>query len=454
MEQTNQPKITINGQVRLFTNPAELRVYLTKEQHLWSWLAEIRNTHRDATAEMYNILFAKKLAPLIALVDQNSSQINDLTLGDINNPYIESDSPEGSLIHRTREYYGNLTAALLLLYTNEQIRNLCAQSGNIRNFSENSALSYERTIAIQLQLTSQDFGGLVGETRVNTLDKALKDFSTTASSSLKKIQNTENDIDSHVRNIKDDLQKNASSIQKSYRRRSNAYKNLAAQTREEANKSLEEAQHRLASAKAAYDDQIDLDASVKYWMERKSSHSTFKYLWLAAVVVSMAVTFGSLLSYYSFGGAAGLAKHIHTQPSVELQITPSPIATLPETTSSAATQPTKPILLAQTGSELSLAIADLAGAALLITLLAVLIRIALRQFNTHSHFALDAEERITFTKTYLALLNEGKLKADEDRRLILESLFRPSQHGNVAETTFSSPIELILKTLTDKKPTT
>ena len=88
---------------------------------------------------------------------------------------------------------------------------------------------------------------------------------------------------------------------------------------------------------------------------------------------------------------------------------------------------------------------------MLITLFGALIKITLRQFNTHSHMALDAAERITFTKTYLALLNEGKLKADEDRRLILESLFRSSQPGSLAEIPFSSPIEPVLKTLTDKK---
>lgn len=102
-------------------------------------------------------------------------------------------------------------------------------------------------------------------------------------------------------------------------------------------------------------------------------------------------------------------------------------------------------------SELTLAVADLAGAALLITLLGIIIKITLRQFNTHSYLALEAEERITFTKTYLALLNEGKLKSEEDRKLVLESLFRSTKSGAVEEIPFSSPLELILKTIGDKK---
>jgi cobalamin biosynthesis protein CbiD len=117
----------------------------------------------------------------------------------------------------------------------------------------------------------------------------------------------------------------------------------------------------------------------------------------------------------------------------------------------AASDSAPKVLLGRSSSELSAAVADLAGAALLITLLGVLIKITLRQFNTHSHLSLEAAERITFTKTYLALLNEGKLKSDEDRKLILESLFRSTQSGSVAEIPFSSPIELILKTLGEKK---
>lgn len=90
------------------------------------------------------------------------------------------------------------------------------------------------------------------------------------------------------------------------------------------------------------------------------------------------------------------------------------------------------------------------GAALVVTLMAVMIRVALRQFNTYSHLSLEAAERVTMVKTYLALLNEGKLKSDQDRHLALEALFRTSQTGMIAETSFNSPVDIIVKSLADK----
>lgn len=90
------------------------------------------------------------------------------------------------------------------------------------------------------------------------------------------------------------------------------------------------------------------------------------------------------------------------------------------------------------------------GAALVVTLMAVIIRVALRQFNTYSHLSLEAEERVTMVKTYLALLNEGKLKSDQDRHLALEALFRASQTGMIAETAFNSPVDIIVKSLAEK----
>jgi len=455
MEQNNPAIAIINGETVTFKDEATLRKYIENEIDYWNWLSDNQNPHRNTTSEIYNIFFFSKLRPLLDRFDPRNSKYNEFTLGDINNPYIDRMSTVGLLVQKTREYYGNLVAALLLVYVNEQNRKTAYANGNIRSFTENQSFAYERTVAIQIALSNEDLSGLIGETRVEKYDDLLEKFSATTNLTLEEINKKEASFESHIRELKSEINSNASAIQRSFKRRNRVYRRYARNSKEEANKSVTDALQRLASAKEAYDDQIDLDASVQYWIERKETHSTFKILWFFAVVTCMLITFASMLTYYSYGGAAGVSKYIHVQTNEPVQpqqpqVTPQ-TANSPTLNAQATPQATQPLLLGHTSSDLSLAIADLAGAALLITLLAVLIRIALRQFNTHSHFALDAAERITFTKTYLALLNEGKLKSDEDRRLILESLFRPSQQGGVVETPFSSPIELILKTLTEKK---
>lgn len=442
-------KPLINDKEKRFKDIAAFQTYINNEITHWKWLQEIQGNNRSHTTEIYNTLFFSKLRPLLDRFEASHPNFGEFSLGSASAPYIESTSREGILIQKTRESYGDITAAFLTLYMTPQNRKLISANGNLRAFTEISGLTYEKTVAIQIAVSNDDTYGLIKNSKTQALNKVLEKFTEDAESSLENINDQQLEIENHIKDVKENINHDAISIKKSFKRRSRVYRRYAKKFKDEAAQSLDDAKSRLASAKAAYDDQVDLDASVQYWINRKNNHSKFKLLWFLAIIVSMTFTFSSLLTYYSFGGAAGLSRYLHAQADS--------IATHLETnnsnSSAIATQTTTtPIFLGQTKSELSLAIADIAGAALLITLLGVLIRITLRQFNTHSHFALDAAERITFTKTYLALLSEGKLKADEDRRLILESLFRSSQPGSVVEIPFSSPIELILKTLSDKKP--
>jgi hypothetical protein len=47
-------------------------------------------------------------------------------------------------------------------------------------------------------------------------------------------------------------------------------------------------------------------------------------------------------------------------------------------------------------------------------------------FMSHLHLATDAQERRTMIHTYLALTRKGHGPKEEDRQLILQTLFRPS----------------------------
>ncbi len=60
-------------------------------------------------------------------------------------------------------------------------------------------------------------------------------------------------------------------------------------------------------------------------------------------------------------------------------------------------------------------------------------RLLVRMFLSHIHLATDAAERVVMVKTYLSLLESGKLFTDEDRKLILQALFRPASDGIVKD---------------------
>lgn len=82
---------------------------------------------------------------------------------------------------------------------------------------------------------------------------------------------------------------------------------------------------------------------------------------------------------------------------------------------------------------------------LTVSLLSFGIRFCSRQYSSHKHLHLEAYERKTMLKTYLALMHEGKLNEYEDRKVALDTLFRPAQTGIVADTSSIVPSDQIVK---------
>lgn len=196
----------------------------------------------------------------------------------------------------------------------------------------------------------------------------------------------------------------------------------------------------LRQAALAYHEQVDLDASVTYWKSKKANNNRNAFVWfIFGIGGSVGATFYLLAKYYAKGGIVGIAANL-ADTADKAKMVGIDVANNVQSVAAATT----------TNSGMEHLVFNTTGAALVVTLMAVIIRVALRQFNTYSHLSLEAEERVTMVKTYLALLNEGKLKSDQDRHLALEALFRTSQTGMIAETSFNSPVDIIVKSLADK----
>lgn len=60
-------------------------------------------------------------------------------------------------------------------------------------------------------------------------------------------------------------------------------------------------------------------------------------------------------------------------------------------------------------------------------------RIILKMIFSHLHLKEEAHEKETMILTYLALINEGAGLENEDRKLILEAIFRPSTNGLIKD---------------------
>ena len=469
MSEVHEIVLRLNGEKINFESYEELQSYLKLQIEHWDWLTKLPSAYKDAGQAIFETYFLKPIKEVKQYV--NNIGLAEFRLGNEKMPFILYDSDEGFLIRKTKDEYDDVTAALTIIYLNKHTRSAVHRDGQISILTQSDRLSFEKSIAIQIAISLQGFSAIGSDARSSVMRETLERFISHADLATDAVNEYVADIIESTSTVKSDIDGLAHSLTYAYKRRRKKYTAYMILVRNSARAAISEATLTLASAKAAYHDQVDLDASVQYWSVRRRNHSIFKVVWFFAVLLSMIVMFSSVLGYFAAGGAVGLSGFIHQQHTEDsVIINPSltrlesPLSLTQSTnlpaTSSITTESRKspltpsPILAVAgpTRSELTLAVADLAGAALLITLLGILIKITLRQFNTHSHLALEAEERITFTKTYLALLNEGKLKSEEDRKLVLESLFRSTKSGAVEEIPFSSPLELILKTIGDKKP--
>ncbi|WP_371373445.1 DUF6161 domain-containing protein [Thalassotalea aquiviva] len=130
-----------------------------------------------------------------------------------------------------------------------------------------------------------------------------------------------------------------------------------------------------------YDDKLALHAAVKYWGIQQNSHNDKAKLYAKALG---ATTFVVLLTIILFA-IWGLDK------------------------------PFKEV-----------AVSRLVTAAAITTFGIWIIKVVGNIFMSHLHLATDAQERRTMIHTYLALTRKGQGPKEEDRQLILQTLFRPS----------------------------
>ena len=178
---------------------------------------------------------------------------------------------------------------------------------------------------------------------------------------------------------------------------------------EELNQESEKARKEVASSKEEIErytisvkERIAVDESFEQWLEKSKSHKWSK--WGMAFLLGFAIVAIPIVFYYLFYTSL-------TKVTLE-----------------------------------NFNIGDLSGAILFSTLGIWLVRFLVKIFISHQHLQIDAEERVTMIKTYLALLQDKTNPLQtEDRKLILESIFRHSASGFIKEDS-SSPTPLNILT--------
>jgi hypothetical protein len=161
--------------------------------------------------------------------------------------------------------------------------------------------------------------------------------------------------------------------------------------------------------RAAYEQQMQLQAAVQYWSDKRDAHSdarktTFDQLRLFAVAATVIglVVFWFAMVFMLEASGVNVWSRIEINPTNNKTLAPSAYV----------------VVTAALGTVL--------------TCLFWTARILVRNYLTERKLQADAEERRVMTQTYLALVKQGAA-GEEDRLIILNALFRPTSDRSGAD---------------------
>lgn len=153
---------------------------------------------------------------------------------------------------------------------------------------------------------------------------------------------------------------------------------------------FKKAEDRLEDITRTYDQKLALQSSVAYWTQKATKHRNLSF---AFAILFAATSFSSAWLFYGY-----VYPILKDTPQDQL---PSHWA--------------------------------LAVVVVFAIMTIWIVRIVVRVLLGHIHLQRDSSERATMLLTYLALLREGKSLDTDEKRLILQALFRPSQSGLLSD---------------------
>lgn len=177
---------------------------------------------------------------------------------------------------------------------------------------------------------------------------------------------------------------------------------------------VKRAEESLATSEITFKEKVELNESVGYWTDKGATHLTEMKGWSKYIAWAMLATL--ILPILLM-----LVVSILTQESM------------------------KEVLVLGSFNPLVVAISIIT-----LSLCTYSIRFSARQYASAKHLSLEANERRTMILTYLALMSEDKLKEQEDRKIALDTLFRPSQTGMVTDNQSIMPTDSVIKIFTNK----
>lgn len=370
-----------NGGKISFASTTEINDWINNQFNFYAWMDQARSKHSNVQYIWEH--FSNRINQLRAPISQIQSspslestylvQFKDLVESTYqNNLLINSSTAKAKFIDKLSKI-DEVVAAHALGY-------FIGQIGNISNLTKASYEGFFKATSFEegIGTTSSENTALI-ELKTN-FDDYLHNYKSEA-------DNLENQLEETLEKLETEKQEFISK-----------HTALLESHQIEFLAQLQTSSEELKNIEEAYDKKMALQASITYWEGREDHHHQLakKFSWAAIIVLVLSL---GIIAYSSSILMNFELQSITDKPDFSI-VTHIPIW------------------------RISLIV-------LLISLFIWIERILVRLLLSNLHLETDAGERVVMAKTYIALLREGNAPKDEDRKLILASLFRPNVTGLV-----------------------
>ena len=400
-----------------------LRSFVQSEEEDWKWLQR-SNKYRDYATQLHRRLNELFLQPLHTLIKQwesaNKAEIDgSIQKIGLHLNYIDFPFHNRSIGRFVRDQPAEIAINLVYLLMSGKLDSGLDLSNTIVSGLYPPSNSKQSQQFFQLEPYRYRAAVLLGDyykfgvsSGDDYLNKRIEELEGLNESFRKKYD----ELNEYIKNVgmtvtkwsSEFMEKNDKRLSEARLRSDNFARRLArdllkksANFRNEIIEKYEESLQVVEQAKDTYLTQVELDASVQYWKTKGEIHKRSKNSWMGglfALVAMIALT--PYLLHGRFSSADIAAESSGTAEST--------VGVL----NSLGTNPL-----------------ELVSTILAISAISYLIKFFAKQYSTQQHLYLEAEERKVMLMTYLALMNENKLKEQEDRKVALDTLFRPAQTG-------------------------
>lgn len=391
----------------------ELKELLKDEIYIKSYTVEIIDLMNYFVNKFYvridisvdEVEFSKRYERLISLLNTKTSESN-LILHTI----IEQ---------QPFKVYKNTSGSLVVISGEEKTQMAISKNRLIEvayGRKEPTYKSYEPVI-IEKLFDNTIFDEIIEE----SIDqKKTKDFiedlknSTTEGQRLKALEEDKDKLYGQVKQLEDNLKSNHELVNNLQ----NLYKNAS---------SLEE---DYDNAKNAVLKELRLQKSYKFWQSQVKAYNVKFWIYMGMVVVlSLCLIFGL---YFYNGWSKKTVNNVNQVDIIsENNIKDKKLIVQNEDTK---TKDSENSIINKVDKNLNdINLLKYGFMILCISLGIWIIRILMKIALSNYHLSIDANERVIMIRTYLALLKEGSGFSDDDKKVILDNIFRPTNHGIIKD---------------------